>query len=137
MEDRERAKQQQPETRLERVAEKTAHSSELVHPANDGFRERITPKEIDDSKLFLFKCECGEYHFRHAGYMRVMLPFLEPGGEKRMTCEPYQVMICVSCKKATIWVNSQMYDVTDRVDLKAWEKTEREAQAATGPGGQC
>lgn len=35
------------------------------------------------------------------------------------------------------WINEQMYDVTDQIDLKAWEKTEKEAQAATGPGGQC
>jgi hypothetical protein len=61
----------------------------------------------------------------------------ESGGEKKMTCEPHQVMVCVKCKKSTLWVNGQMYDVTERIDLKAWEKTEKEAHAATGPGGQC
>lgn len=46
-------------------------------------------------------------------------------------------MICVSCKRAFVWLNEQMYDVTDQVDLAAWEKTEKEAHKATGPGGQC
>lgn len=108
----------------------------LIHPSKEGFKEKVTPISPEE-KLFIYKCECGHGHFRHAGYMRIMMPYLKTGAEKSMTCEPYQVMICVKCKKATIWVDSQMYDVTDRVDLKAWEKTEREAQAATGPGGQC
>jgi hypothetical protein len=69
--------------------------------------------------------------------MRIMLPYIKAGGEKRITAEPYQVMVCVKCKKASIWVDDQMYDVTDRVDLQAWAKTEKEAHAATGPGGNC
>lgn len=109
----------------------------LIHPGREGFKEKVTPKEVDDTKLFIWKCSCGHQHLRHAGYMRVMMPYLESGGEKRMTCENFQVMVCVSCKKASIFVNSQMYDVTDRFDLKAWEKTEREAHQATGPGGDC
>jgi hypothetical protein len=109
----------------------------LIHPSKDGFREKVTPKDIEDEKLFIWKCACGHQHLRHAGYMRVMMPYMESGGEKKMTCEPYQVFICVSCKKASMWYNGQMYDVTDHVDLKAWEKTEKESHKATGPGGQC
>lgn len=109
----------------------------MVHPEGDGFRERITPKEIDDKKLFLFACKCGGQHFRHAGYVRVMMPFIEAGEGKRMTCEPYQVMVCVACRTPTTWVNGQMYDLSKRVDLTAWEKAEKELQKATGPGGQC
>lgn len=109
----------------------------LIHPSKEGFRERATPKAVEDDKLFIWKCSCGHPHLRHAGYMRIMLPYIQAGGEKRISAEPHQVMVCVSCKKASIWVESQMYDVTDRVDLKAWMKTEKEAQEATGPGGQC
>jgi len=50
---------------------------------------------------------------------------------------PQQVMVCVKCKHSYIWVSEQMYDVTEHVDLNAWEKTEKEAHKATGPGGQC
>lgn len=114
-----------------------ATASALVHPANAGFKEKVTAKEVDDTKLFLMKCTCGKEHFRHAGYMRVMMPYIESGGEQKMVNEPYQVMVCVACKRSTIWVNGQLYDVTDRIDLKAWEKLEVETQKATGPGGEC
>lgn len=29
------------------------------------------------------------------------------------------------------------YDVTDKIDMDAWDKAERELHRATGPGGQC
>jgi hypothetical protein len=109
----------------------------LIHPSKEGFREKVLPKEIDDTKLFIWKCVCGKQHLRHAGYMRVMMPYIETGGEKKMTCENFQVMVCISCKKASMFINGQMYDATDRFDLKAWEETEREAHRATGPGGDC
>jgi hypothetical protein len=109
----------------------------LVHPEGEGFREKITPKEIDDKKVFLYRCKCGGQHFRHAGYVKVMMPFIETGGEKRMTNEHVQVMVCVACRSSCIWVNGQMYDVSDRVDLEAWEKAEKELHKATGPGGEC
>lgn len=109
---------------------------DTVHPDQKGFKERITAKPTDDS-VFLFACTCGHKHFRHAGYMQVMAPFMRPGGEKRMAMESQQVMVCVSCKKSFVWINEQMYDVTDQVDLEAWEKLEKEAQKATGPGGEC
>ncbi len=109
---------------------------EAVHPDGEGFRERITPKPIGDS-IFMFKCPCGGSHFRHAGYIQVLLPFLKPGGEKRVHCDDHRVMVCVRCKKSFVWVNEQMHDVSARVDLEAWERTEKEAHKATGPGGQC
>lgn len=133
--------------------------SELVHPSNEGFAAKVTPKKPDDS-LFMFECKkeihipgagpesdpyrtsdqtviCKGIHFRHAGYVELMLPFIKPGGTKEMALDSRQVMLCVKCKNAYVWVGEQMYDVTDRIDLKAWEKTEKEAFQATGPGGQC
>ena len=109
----------------------------LVHPGNEGFRERVTPKKPDEN-LFLYECKnCGGIHFRHAGYVPVMVPFIEGGGEKRMVLDESRVMVCVACKHSWIWVGKQMYEVTDRIDLQAWERTEKEAHAATGPGGNC
>lgn len=113
-----------------------ATSAELVHPSNEGFREKVTPKPMDDG-MFLFACTCGKCHFRHAGYVKLMLPYLKPGGGKRVSVENYQVMVCVACRKSFVWADEQMWDVTEKVDLKAWEKFEKVAHEATGPGGQC
>ncbi|MCK5609339.1 hypothetical protein KAR91_46125 [Candidatus Pacearchaeota archaeon] len=122
---------------------------DCVHPENAGFVERITPRE-PGADIYLFKCkkmkskylgvmkkECGSVHYRHAGYIKLMLPFIRPGNEKRMEVTNEQVMVCVKCRACYVWINEQMYDVTDQIDLKAWEKTEKEAHKATGPGGQC
>jgi len=107
-----------------------------VHPNAEGYVERITPKNSPET-LFFFTCKCGGIHHRHAGYVSVLLPFFRPPDEKRVNKDDRQVMVCVKCKKSYIWNNEQMYDVTDRIDLQAWEKTEKEAYKATGPGGQC
>jgi len=109
----------------------------LVHPDNEGFVDKVTPKTPNDD-IFFFKCKkCGGSHFRHAGYMESMAPFIRPGNEKRVSVVSEPVKICVKCKSAFVWINEQMYDVTDQIDLEAWEKTEQEAHKATGPGGQC
>jgi len=109
---------------------------DLVHPGADGYVERVTPIKPPDTVSF-FKCECNSVHYRHAGYMKTMVPFLRSGGDKRVDVHDYQVMVCVACKNSYVWINEQMYDVTDKIDLSAWEKTEKEAHRATGPGGQC
>lgn len=114
-----------------------AESTDLVNPANEGFAEKVTPKKPTED-IFFFKCKgCGASHFRHAGYMEVMVPFIRPGNEKRVSVDSLQVKVCVKCKTSFVWINEQMYDVTDQIDLAAWEKTEKEAHKATGPGGQC
>src|SRR5688572_23199284 len=110
--------------------------TDLVHPGAEGFVERVTPKKPGEG-LFFFKCSCGHGHFRHAGYMEIMLPFMRSGGEKRVGLDQSHVIVCVKCKKCFVWVNEQMYDVTDQVDMQAWEKLEKDAQKATGPGGDC
>ena len=112
-------------------------SIEVLSPKAEGFVERIVPKQTADA-VFLFECpSCDGKHFRHAGYLIVLLPFLRSGNEKRMQADNEQVMICVKCRKAYIWEAEQMYDVSEHVDVEAWEKAERELQKATGPGGQC
>lgn len=111
-------------------------STALVHPAGDGFVDKITPKQVDEEKVFLYKCSCGNGHFRHAGYVELMLPFIEPG-KKEVCMQSHSVKVCTKCKKSFAWIAGQAYDLTDKIDLEAWEKTEREAYRATGPGGQC
>lgn len=110
---------------------------DLVDPRNEGFKERVTPKPLPKD-VFLFECPgCKNVHFRHAGYVQVLAPFIRPGNERRVDKNSVQAMVCTQCKKVYIWVSEQMYDVTDRVDVNAWERTEKEMQRATGPGGDC
>jgi hypothetical protein len=112
-------------------------SKDLVHPTQTGFRERLTAKKLPQD-VFLFNCpECANVHFRHAGYVGIVLPFIRPGNEKRIAKDDTQVMVCTKCKHSFIWVNEQMYDISDKIDLEAWQETEIELQRATGPGGQC
>ena len=108
-----------------------------VHPEADGFREKCTPKKPDEG-LFFFKCAgCGGIHYRHAGYVEVFIPFLKAGGAKEMVKDQRHVMVCVGCRRSYVWAGEQMYEVTDRIDLNAWEKSEVELHKATGPGGDC
>lgn len=106
---------------------------------SDEFAESITPKKIKDSSdLFLFRCpECKGVHFRHAGYLETMMPFIRADKQKRVDTYDNKVMVCVKCRKCYIWCNEQAYDVSTLIDLEAWEKAERELNRATGPGGEC
>lgn len=116
--------------------ETEAKQMEMVHPASAGFVECVTPIEPPDTVHF-FKCECGSIHYRHAGYVKTMVPFMRSGAEKKVSVANEQVMVCVSCKKSYAWINEQMYDISAQIDVKAWERAERDLQAATGPGGEC
>lgn len=80
---------------------------------------------------------CNGVHFRHAGYIHTMLPFMRSNQEKKVELQQYQVMVCVKCRASYVWVYDQLYDVSEHIDLEAWEKLEKEAHKATGPGGQC
>ena len=111
--------------------------SELCHPDAEGFKEKVTPKNIDDAdNIFILECTCGHTHFRHAGYLQMVLPYVSSEG-KRVSKDTHQVMVCIKCKKCYVWVGSQFYDVNSKVDLKAWDEAERELNEATGPGGEC
>lgn len=116
--------------------EEKEETIDLVRPDATGFVERITPKELPKN-VFLFKCSCGGEHFRHAGYISTLVPFLRSGGEKRIGLDDYQTKVCVKCRKCYAWINEQMYDVTEHIDLEAWQKAEVELNKATGPGGEC
>lgn len=119
-------------------------------PDNEGFKERITPKDPDDDELILFKCiketgtgpnkkKCGNLHFRHAGYIELLVPFMLGGKKKKHEIQKQSliVQVCTKCKACYIWHDNQMYDMTDKIDLEAWEKAEIELNKATGPGGEC
>jgi len=100
----------------------------------------IPINEVDQGDgLRLFKCpQCGHVHFRHAGYIEVPTPFVEPDKKEiKAVLSSQPVKLCINCKASYITYNSKVYDVTKLIDLNAWEKTEKEAHKATGPGGQC
>lgn len=105
--------------------------------------KQLTPipvKVLEDSDdLRLFACpNCGKVHFRHAGYLEPQTVYANPDkDELKVMTDSKPVKLCVNCKHAYINVESITYDVTKFIDLNAWEKTEKEAHKATGPGGQC
>jgi len=102
------------------------------------FKDKVKPKKITAEELFLFRCpECGNVHFRHAGYLESVMPYLKADKTQHITTDSLCVNVCTKCKHCYVWYSDQMYDVTDMIDLKAWEKTEKELHKATGPGGQC
>lgn len=90
-------------------------------------------------ELNLFACpNCGKVHFRHAGYLETALPYQDnTSANPKVATDERHVKICVSCKHAYITYDAKIWDVTKFIDLEAWEKTEKEAHKATGPGGQC
>ena len=127
--------------------------TQAITLGNDAFQESVRPRIVKDARnLYLFECPadidlngkrpgtnsvCGNLHFRHAGYLEGLMPFIRPDKAKRVDKSSYQVMVCTKCRACYIWLNEQMYDVTALIDLEAWVKAERELHAATGPGGQC
>jgi predicted nucleic-acid-binding Zn-ribbon protein len=112
--------------------------NEMISLSKGEFEEKITPKQLTPEDLFMFRCSsCGNVHFRHAGYIETMLPYIQVDKEKKVQHDSYCVYVCTVCKKCYIYVNSQVYDVTHLIDLNAWEKTEKEMHKMTGPGGNC
>ncbi len=110
----------------------------MISMDKNEFAEKVAPIKVANAdELFLFKCECGHVHFRHAGYVEVLMPYMRGDKSKNVANDSVQVMICTKCKNAYAWLNDQMYNVTELIDMEAWEKTEKEAYATTGPGGQC
>lgn len=143
------AKKKDPIVEITVGGEKIApdHATDLVLKASIGkaFNEKQKAQEIKDpNELFMFMCrkkhdgkECGNIHFRHAGYIETMAPFVNQDQKGEVVKASIQVMVCTVCKSCYVWVNQKMYDVTKHVDLNAWEKTEKEMEKATGPGGDC
>jgi len=112
------------------------------------FDEKITPKKVSPEDLFLFQCpkeieegkdkkKCGNIHYRHAGYVMALIPYVNPKKEKNVAKSSDSVMICTKCKSCYVWIDNQMYDISHLIDLQAWEELEKKAYKATGPGGDC
>lgn len=103
------------------------------------FAKKIKPKQVlDGSELFLFQCpDCGGFHFRHAGYVEVLMPFVRADKTAEVSKDSFEVNVCVKCRRSFIWYNEQMYEITNIIDIKAWAKAEKELNEATGPGGEC
>jgi hypothetical protein len=114
-------------------------ATQLVAMTQDDFQEAITPKPLtEEEKVFYFTCPtCGNKHFRHAGYMETLMPFVRANKQKVVSCESIPVKVCTKCKDCFIWINESMRNVTSDINVEAWETTERELHKATGPGGDC
>ena len=115
----------------------------VEEPSSNGMVEK---KENFDEEFLVFKCtakskirkkECGNKHFRHAGYMEFLVPFVKSTKEGKVQTDSLQVKVCTKCRACYVYLDSKFVDVTDEIDLQAWEETEREMQKATGPGGDC
>lgn len=91
-------------------------------------------KTADPHELQLLKCPtCGGVHFRHAGYMIALLPFVEKQ-EAKAGGSQVPVYVCVKDRTSFIHWDSKIQIVSDFIDLEAWEKFEKEASKAVGPG---
>ena len=75
-------------------------------------------------------------HFRHAGYVLPLLPFSEEEKAK-VGGGQVPVYVCVKDRTSFIHHNSIIHIISDLIDLEAWEKFEKVAHKATGPGSQC
>jgi hypothetical protein len=123
------------------MATRTIRTEEnaLVSMTQSDFDQKVKPKQVGDPKdLFMFQCpECNGVHFRHAGYVEMMMPFIRADKSKNVATSSEGVKVCVKCFKCYVWFNEQMYEVTDLIDVKAWIKAEEKLNKMTGPGGQC
>ena len=116
---------------------KTTAIAKMISGAAREFAEMVKPRKPKKGDLSLWKCECGNCHFRHAGYVETLTPYVQVDTKKKVMKDSYQVHVCTKCRRCFIWYDSQMYDVSDEIDLGAWEKAEAELHKATGPGGEC
>lgn len=115
---------------------------EVMLTSPDVDQAMFTSKVKNTDELSLFKCTtCGNVHFRHAGYVEAMTPYMElkPGKEPEVksSTTSLQVKICTSCKSCYVDHTGKMYDITKHIDLDAWDSTEKELHKTIGPGGNC
>ena len=89
------------------------------------------------AKTGLLKGKCNNKHFRHAGYMEFLVPFIKSNKEGKVQTDSVEVKVCTKCKSCYIYMDNHFVDVTDEIELDAWEATEKELHKTTGPGGQC
>ncbi len=103
----------------------------MLDVAKNGVNENI-----EDCPSIFLVCDCGKTHFRHTGYMETIVPYVAADGGK-LAQDSHPVKTCCSCRKSYVNIGPKVYNVTEQIDIKAWEKFEKEAHKATGPGGEC
>jgi len=116
---------------IQKLESQDAMTEIMVDVANDA-----TTTPIEECPAIFLMCECGKAHFRHTGYIETIVPYIGDDGNKTVG-ESHMVKTCCSCRKSYVSIGPKTYDVTDKIDIKAWEKFEKEAHKATGPGGNC
>ena len=141
-----RPKKEEP--KKEESKEVLKKSRKKAKPPTTEIKTNAMVKKVKDldKELLVFRCtkksrfmksECGNPHFRHAGYMEAIVPYMKPTKEGQISTSSLEVKVCTVCKSCYVYVDNHFYNVTDDIKLDAWEETEKEMQKATGPGGQC
>lgn len=119
---------------MEQDSSKPEHSQDLERFNQSEFVSKVE----NTNDLFLLKCpKDGNVHFRHAGYVYPMTPYVDPKRGAQVSSVQTPVMVCTTCKSVLFYFDSKFHDITSHTDLEAWDKTEKEMHKATGPGGDC
>lgn len=104
----------------------------------EGLSQETFTQKLADTDVFVIKCpSCGGIHFRHAGYIELVVPFVDAANGAKVSDDSAPVKLCVKCKHSHIMHRGKIIDVTESIDLSAWETTEEEIHAIVGPGGNC
>jgi len=125
-----------PGVNLRNPAQRKAEEPDPISQALAAVAAGSMNRNLEDCDSIFLECECGKKHFRHAGYLETIVPFVSGDGGK-ICNDSHAVKTCCSCRKSYVAIGSKVYDVTDQVDIDAWEKFEKVAHKTTGPGGQC
>ena len=79
---------------------KKTETIENTIPAVEVIKETPLVKKLEKTDdQFVFRCpgkkgKCGNIHFRHAGYIELMMPYMEPDKTRKVTKDSRQVHIC-------------------------------------------
>ena len=121
---------------LRNPAQRKVEDVDPITKALAGVAADSLNKDLSECDSIFLTCKCGKKHFRHTGYLETIVPFVSGDGGK-ICSDTHPVKTCCSCRKSYVAIGSKVYDVTKEVDMKAWEKFEKEAHKSTGPGGEC
>ncbi len=102
-----------------------------------GMHQSDVTVEFNPAESQVMTCKCGKIHFRHTGNICTMSPIKLPSIPTMSETSSHMVQTCVSCRRSYVFIGGQIQEVTKHIDLQAWEKFEKKAHKATGPGGQC
>ena len=100
----------------------------------------------DINELDTVKCpKCNSIHFRHTG--NVMTNRLYPRRDKRnvgnipnggdVEITSHNVMVCVGCGTPWVQVDEQLFDASEEIDVKKFDKVSKALQDETHTDPHC